>query len=131
MFSAWDVINSNRRQNARYKARLMASVSLVVEESEESDLATVLSYTKDLSREGMALILPSTRMGCHDLSAGDHLLSIILAISTEANLSLTARVVHCGLYEDESGTGYLVGVRIEEISAEDRILYDEFIGGLH
>ncbi|HEV2912444.1 MAG TPA: PilZ domain-containing protein [Pyrinomonadaceae bacterium] len=131
MFSAWDIINSNRRLNPRHKVRLMASVSLVLKESEESEAASVLAYTRDLSRDGLAIVLPSARMGCHDLSAGEYQLSIILAISAESSVRLTARLIHCEIFEDESGAGYLVGVRIEDLNAEDRTLYDEFIGGLH
>jgi len=130
MFSAWDTINSNRRLNPRHKARIRAGVSLFFAEIEDRDRTSVLAYTRDLSRDGMALVLPSARMGSHDLCEGDHVLEIVLAISNGANVRLTARLVHCGLYEDESGASYLVGVRIETMSAEDRTLYDQFIEGL-
>lgn len=132
MVSAWDTINNNRRLGPRYKARLSASVSVVEAGTDESEWPSVLAYTRDISSGGMALVVPSLRLGCHDLNEGDNLLQIVLAISARASIRITARLVHCGLFnQDESGIGYLMGVRIEEISAEDRGLYDEFISNLH
>lgn len=132
MFSAWDIINSNRRIAPRHKIRLPASVSLVEKETDESLWPSILAYTRDVSREGLALVMPTSRMGCHELSEGVYVLKIVLAISHEVSVQLIVRLMHCGiLSEDEAGVGYLIGVKIEEISAEDRPLYDEFIGSLH
>jgi len=132
MFSAWDIINSNRRIAPRHKVRLPASVSLVEKETDESLWPSILAYTRDVSLAGLALVVPTTRMGCHELSEGDHLLKIILAISHDVSIHLTARLMHCGvLSEDEAGAGYLIGAKIEELNAEDRILFDEFLGSLH
>ena len=101
-------------------------------ETNESEWPSVLAYTRDISRDGMAIVVPSLQMGCHDLNTGDYVLRIVLAISAEASVRMLARLVHCGLFnQDESGIGYLIGVKIEEISAEDQILYDEFISSLH
>ncbi|HEX8773891.1 MAG TPA: PilZ domain-containing protein [Pyrinomonadaceae bacterium] len=132
MFSAWDIINNNRRIAPRHKIRLPASVSLVEKETDESLWPSILAYTRDVSLAGLALVVPTTRMGCHELGEGDYLLKVILAISHDVSVQLIARLMHCGvLSEDEAGAGYLVGAKIEEISAEDRALYEEFIGGLH
>lgn len=110
--------------------RLSASVSLVEQGADESEWPSVLAYTRDISASGMALILPSTRLGCHDLQSGDYLLRIILAISNETHIRITARLIHCELStQNESEIGFLLGMRIEEISAEDRILYDEVVNG--
>jgi hypothetical protein len=132
MFSAWDIINNNRRIAPRHKVRLPASVSLVEKETDESLWPSILAYTRDVSVSGLALVMPTIRMGCHELSEGDHVIKIVLAISHEVSVQLIASLMHCGvLSEDEAGAGYLIGAKIEEISAEDRALYDEFIGGLH
>lgn len=130
MSSAWDTINRNRRAEPRRKVRLSASVSLVEQGADESQWPSVLAYTRDISASGMALIVPSTQLGCHDLKSGDYLLRIILAISNETRLRITARLVHCELSnQHEPEIGFLLGVRIEEISAEDRVLYDEIVNG--
>jgi hypothetical protein len=112
--------------------RQAASVSLIEKEADESLWPSILAYTRDVSREGLALVIPTSRLGCHELSEGDHILKIVLAISHEVSVHLVARLMHCGvLSEDEAGVGYLIGVRIEQASAEDRALYNEFIDGLH
>jgi PilZ domain len=132
MFSAWDTINNNRRIGPRYRARVAVSVSVIEPETEESQWPSVLAYTRDVSRAGMAIVLPSSRLGCYELNEGDYIVRIVLAISAQASVHITARLAHCGVFsEDETGSGYLIGVKIEEMSAEDRLLYDEFIGGLH
>ncbi len=133
MFSAWDTINTNnRRLGPRHKVRLSASVSLIETETDESEWPSILAYTRDISRAGMALVVPSLHVGCHDLSKGDYVLRIVLAISAETSIRILARLIHCGLFnQDESGIGYLIGVKIEEMSAEDRVLYDEFISSLY
>ena len=92
---------------------------------------SLLAYTRVVSLEGLALVMPTSRMGCHELTEGDHVLKIVLAISHEISVSIVARLIHCGALRDhEAGAGYLLGVKIEEISAADRILYNEFIGSL-
>ncbi len=133
MFSAWDTINNkNRRHMPRHKVRLSASVSLIETETDESEWPSVLAYTRDISQAGMALVVPSLQMGCHDLNKGDYVLRVILAISAETSVRILARLIHCGLFnQDELGIGYLIGVNIEEMSGEDRVLYDEFIGSLY
>jgi hypothetical protein len=130
MSSAWDTINRNRRAEPRRKVRLSASVSLVEQEGDEHEWPSVLAYTRDISASGMALIVPSTRLGCHDLQSGDYLLRIILAISNETSVRITARLVHCELAnQKESEIGFLLGVKIEELTPEDRVLYDEAVNG--
>lgn len=133
MSSAWDAIkNNNRRHGTRHKARLSASVSLVEKETDESEWPSVLAYTRDISSGGLALVVPSQRIGCHELNQGDHVLRIVLAISARASIRITARLVHCTLFnQDESGIGYLIGVSIEDMSAGDRVLYDEFISSFY
>jgi len=130
MSSAWDTINRNRRTEPRRKVRLSASVSLIEQEGDEHEWPSVLAYTRDLSASGMALIVPSTRLGCHDLKSGDYLLRIILAISNETSIRVTARLVHCELVnQKDSEIGFLLGVKIEELAAEDHILYNEVVNG--
>ncbi|HEX8144906.1 MAG TPA: PilZ domain-containing protein [Pyrinomonadaceae bacterium] len=132
MFSAWDTINRNRRMEARYRTRLPASVSVVESGIAESRWPSILGYTRDVSRDGMALVIPTSRLGCYELGQGDHRLRIFLAISAEVRVGMIVRLVHCGVFsEDEAEAGYLIGVKIEELGPEDRLLYDEFIASLH
>ena len=105
---------------------------MIEKETNESEWPSVLAYTRDISSGGLALVVPSQRIGCHELNQGDHVLRIVLAISAQVSIRITARLVHCTLFsQDKSEIGYLIGVRIEDMSAEDRALYDEFISGFY
>lgn len=127
--SAWETIRNNRRREPRYRVRLMASVS-VIEQIEESRWATVLSYTRDVSREGLCLIIPSSRMGCHNLEEANHVLQVVLVLPDGASVTLDGQLIYCTVYNAEPETGYLAGVKIAEINSEDRARYDEFIDSL-
>ena len=128
MASAWETISNNRRRETRYKVRLTASVS-IVEEAEENQWPTVLAYTRDVSREGMCLVMPSSRMGCHNLEEANHVLRVILVLPSGVSIGLECQLVYCTTYTAESEAGYLAGVKITEINLEDRTVYNELIDG--
>ncbi|HEV2914275.1 MAG TPA: hypothetical protein VGX92_13440 [Pyrinomonadaceae bacterium] len=130
MVSAWEAI-TNRSSQARYRTSLRASVSLIENNTSERQWPSVLAHTTEISLDGIALIVPSTHMGRHDLREGQHLLRIVLAISTSANVTITAKLIHFGaLAAGGAQQGYLIGVKIEQIGALDCLLYDEFIRSL-
>lgn len=130
MASAWETISGNRRREPRYKIRLTASVS-VVEDIEENQWATVLAYTRDVSREGLCLVMPSSRMGCHNLEEANHVLRVIIVLPGGVSITLESQLVYCTTYMVESGAGYLAGAKISDISSVDRTTYDNFINSLH
>lgn len=125
---AWETISNSRRREPRYRVRLTASVS-VVEDKEENQWVTVLAYTRDISREGLCLVMPSAQMGCHNLSEVKHLLRVILVLPIGVSIALETRLVYCIAYTAEQ-VGYLVGVKIAEINPADRVTYDDFINSL-
>ena len=129
MASAWETISNNRRREPRYRVRLTVSVS-IVEETEENQWATVLAFTRDVSREGLCLVMPSSRMGCHNLEEADHVLRVILVLPEGVSITLESRLAYCTTYVSESEAGYLAGVKITEINSVDRTIYDDFIAGL-
>jgi hypothetical protein len=129
MAFAWETISNNRRRETRYSVRLTASVS-IVEEGEEYQWPTVLAYTRDVSREGLCLVMPSSRMGCHNLKEADHVMRVILVLPSGVSIDLESQLVYCTTYTAGSEAGYLVGVKITEINSEDRTVYEDFIDGL-
>lgn len=130
MASAWEVI-TNRRSNPRYRIRLQASVSLVENNTSDCQWPSVLAYTTEISRDAIALLMPSTHMGRHDLRMGEHRLRIILAIPPSANVTIAAKLIHCGQFRiGRVEQGYLIGVGIEQISAMDCLLYDGLLRNL-
>lgn len=130
MASAWETISNNRRREPRYRVRLTASVS-IVEGVEENQWDTVLAYTRDISREGLCLIMPSSRMGCHNLEEASHLLQIRLVLPNGVSLKLESQLVYCLTSAAESEVGYLAGVKIREFGPGDQTSYSDFIDGLY
>ncbi|HYY57417.1 MAG TPA: PilZ domain-containing protein [Pyrinomonadaceae bacterium] len=130
MVSAWEAI-SNRRSQDRYRISLQASVSLVENNTSDRQWPSVLARTTEISLDGIALIVPSTHMGRHDLREGRHLLRIILAVSTSSNVAIMARLIHFGPFDTgQAEPSYLIGVKIEQLGAVDCLLYAEFIRSL-
>jgi hypothetical protein len=129
MASAWETISNRRRRETRYRVRLTASVS-IVESGEENQWPTVLAYTRDVSREGLCLVMPSTRMGCHNLEGANHIMRVILVLPSGVSIDLKSQLVYCTSYTAESEAGYLAGVKIMEINSLDRTVYEDFIDGL-
>jgi hypothetical protein len=127
-----EIFGNNRRRVIRRKVRLPASISLIDAEATASSSSTVhplsaLGYTRDISAEGLALIVPSVSLGGHDLASGEQVLQIILALPA-GNVSMHATVVrHERLGENGPDIGYLIGLRITGTSEDDRHLYGEYL----
>lgn len=131
MASAWETIRRDRRQGPRYKVSLRASVSVIEAATGHSHGDVVLAQTRDVSREGLCLVMPSTRLGPHDLNEGDHAVLIVLALPAGDSVRIEGRLAHCLPLKDGDPTaGCLAGFVITRLSAEDRALYDDFIAGL-
>ena len=126
-----EIFGNNRRRVIRRKVRLPASLSLIdTEAPASSSIANPLSalgYTRDISAEGLALIVPSVSLGEHDLTSGEQVLRIILALPA-GNVLMHATVVrHERLEESGPDIGYLIGLRISGMSEDDRNLYVEYL----
>jgi hypothetical protein len=130
--SAWETINNNRRREPRHKVRLTASVSLIGQEIEESQTTTVLAYTRDISKAGLCLVMPSSHMGCHNLEEGNHVLRIVLVLPAGTSVRMEGQLMYCLPFDAEGfGGGYLSGVKLTESSPEDYTLYHDFIETLN
>ena len=128
-----EIFGNNRRRVIRRKVRLPVSVSLVEWEAPaDSGHAplSVLGYTRDISANGLALIVPSMPLGEDEPTRGEHRLRIILALPTGDVEMRVTLVRHEHLDESESEIGYLIGVSISETSESARDLYLEYLRGL-
>src|SRR5918911_1371009 len=119
---------ADRRRSPRFRVRLTCTVSL--HEPDDARRATtqtaqtVTGYTRDLSASGLALVLPAVRVGERYLTAAGTTLRIQLAHPTGA-LELLATPVHYDQLEGEAeDKGFLVGVRIVEMSEQNRARYE-------
>jgi hypothetical protein len=122
--------DQNRRRVIRRKARLPVSVSRVEPNApvdSADDPLSVLGYTRDLSADGLALIVPSIPPGEDDLTSGAHRLRIILALPA-GDIEMCVTVVrHERLDESDAEIGYLLGVSIAEMMKNERELYLEYV----
>ena len=125
-----EIFDTNRRRVIRRKVRLTASVSVIARdtpaESEHHPL-TVLGYTRDISADGLALIVPSIGMGGDITEAKSYVLRIILALPL-GDVALGAVAVRQErLDENSPDIGFLIGTRITEMGAGERDLYLEYL----
>jgi hypothetical protein len=122
---------STRRRGARYVARIPFKVS-VADAKRDGTTAmkpatTLAGHTRDLGEDDLNLIVPAIRIGSDYLTLKDNKLSITLELPSGAVSLLAVPARFEQLDGEGAGEGYLVGVRIEEMSAPDRELYLEHL----
>jgi PilZ domain len=128
-----EIFGGNRRRVIRRKARLPVSVSLVEEEAPAGNAhsaLSVLGYTRDISSNGLALIVPSIPLDEDELQSRGCRLRIILALPVGDVQMLVTLVRHERLDESEMEPGYLIGVSISEMSESARDLFLEYLSAL-
>jgi hypothetical protein len=122
----------DRRHAPRCKARLSFSVS-VVGQKPASNVThrpyAIEGHTLDLSADGLALIVPAIRVGEHYLMGEDRCLEICLELP-EGSVVMQVSPVRYESLEDGTETGYVIGVKVEQMSEQDRAQYLEYINGL-
>lgn len=82
-------------------------------------------FTRDVSATGLALILPTIRIGEHYLTGEGRILRITLEFPTGPIQIDAVPVRYERLDENEPEKGYLVGVKITEMSDHDRARFNE------
>ncbi len=84
-------------------------------------------HTLDISATGLALIVPAITLGEHHLVGENRSLNVKLQLPVgPIDLQVTP-VRYESLDEHETETGYLIGVKILEMSAEDRAKFVEYV----
>ena len=122
----------DRRRARRYRARLRASVSLldvklVAESAIPRQLPQLEGYTRDLSETGLALVVPTIRIGEYYLTGDGRRLLVTLDLPPAPLALHVIPVRYEKLDEDRTETGYLIGVRITEISDADRAQFNAYL----
>ena len=125
-------VMGDRRRARRYQARLTASVSLldvklVAESVIPRRLPQVEGYTRDVSETGLALILPTIRIGEYYLTGEGRRLLVTLDLPTGPLALHVIPARYEKLDEDKTETGYLIGVRITEMSDADRARFNAYL----
>ena len=113
------------RRKAQRRARLMFSVSVVG--AEGARMVPVEGHTLDISENGLALIVPSLRVGDNFLTDADCTLRIVLLDIPSGQVEIHATPVR---YEELGGPvrEHLIGVEIKHMNESDRY---RFISYLH
>jgi hypothetical protein len=118
-----------RRRGARYSARIPFNVSVAGSKrgggatTAAKPAASLAGRTRDLGEGDLNLIVPSIRIGGDYITLKENKLSVTLELPSGA-VSLIATAARFEQLDGESAVeGFLVGVRIEEMSDDDRERY--------
>jgi hypothetical protein len=123
-----------RRKFARRKvvctARLPVGVSLPHEHIDpdgDEYPEPIMGQTRDLSESGFSLQLPTTQLGCEDISRLGSTLRVVLCLPTGIVI-IHGETVRCEPIEAEGGgSEFLVGARITKMFDSDRRSYLTFL----
>jgi hypothetical protein len=123
----------NRRRAPRYQTHLevelamslsLPGAKLSAQRLEELKLA---GYTRDVSESGLALIVPTVRIGGQYITDGNRTLQIILKLPAGIIKLSGTPVRYSPLDEDATATGYLIGIQIERMSDDERALFKAYL----
>jgi len=124
----------NRRRAPRLMTHLEAGLALSVSlpgtktgAQAAGGQLRLAGYTRDISQSGLALIVPSIRIGGQYITSGNRTLQIALKLPDGQVEIYGTPVRYSPLDEDATDTGYLIGVQIERMSDDDRARYNTYI----
>lgn len=125
---------SNRRRSQRFIAQLRARLlfSVVLSEGKTSTVERtagrlhLVGHTKDISENGIALVVPIAEIDERYLTGDDSKMQIELYLPQGA-IQITARPVHYKLLDESLGEsvfteGYLIGAEIKDVSDPDSFI---------
>jgi hypothetical protein len=87
-------------------------------------------HTRDVSSDGIALILPAIRIGDHYLAGEHHPLLVRLQLPESVIEMHTVAVRYDSFTDEDQEAGYIVGARITQLGQEGRAQYVEFLNSL-
>jgi hypothetical protein len=123
---------SNRRRSPRFIAQLKARLlfSVVLSGGKASSRASgrlhLVGHTKDISENGVALVVPIAEIDERYLTGENSKMQIELYLPAGA-IQITARPVHYKLLDESLGEsmfpeGYLIGAEITKVSDHDAFI---------
>jgi hypothetical protein len=127
-----------RREAPRFtthlERRLVVNVSLL-DTKNKPDTArgpsVLAGYTRDVSDTGLGIVVQDVRIGSFHITRTERTLRVILGLPGAPVEIHASAVRYTQLAEDgEAGGGYLVGVRITNMSDRDRARYQAFLDSL-
>ncbi|MGH9967502.1 MAG: PilZ domain-containing protein [Pyrinomonadaceae bacterium] len=123
---------SDRRRSPRRRERLPLTVSLHEANKNVNGRRAVPALagsTRDISKNGLCLVVPAIRIGGHYLAGEDRTLRIVVELPS-GPIQLFGTPVRYEPIEDESGEqGFMIGVKISEMRTEDRERLKSYLEG--
>ncbi len=92
-------------------------------------VSSIDGHTVDVSANGLALIVPTIRLGDHHLVGGNRGFTVRLQLPSGPVDMKVATVRYENLSEESDETGFLIGVRVTEMDPTDRAKFDEYFAG--
>ena len=120
----------DRRQSLRLRTRLSLTISLCRKSNGnklQPRAQALKGYTRDMSLNGLALLLPKVHLDGHHLAAEGRELQLVLELPGG---SISMQIIphrYEQLEVSESGCTYVIGAKIVQIDDEDRARYSIFI----
>lgn len=109
-------------------ARLLISMTHSPDKGDENLGKKIIGSTKNITVSGIAIIVPSVYIGGREVTNGSTV-RITLDLHPMGLIQLTGVVMRHELVEEEDEQiEHLLGVKITEMSPDDRALYLEYIG---
>jgi c-di-GMP-binding flagellar brake protein YcgR len=124
----------DRRRTKRQKARLAFTLSLAgaaVKVNGARQSAALKGHTLDVSVDGIALVVPSILLGEHHLVGENRKLNVKLELPEGMIEVRVAPIRYESLEDHETETGYLIGVKIVEMSETDRERFTQYMSGIN
>jgi PilZ domain len=120
----------DRRQTPRLRVRLLFAVSIHrAGDSNGSGRRAqgLMGHTRDISRNGLALLVPQVHVDGHHLAADGRELEVRLEMGSSEPIRMVVMPRRYERLEDaELGCAYLIGVRIIRMDEADRMRYLSF-----
>jgi len=120
----------DRRQSPRLRVRLLFSVSIHRAGNGNGSgrrAQGMMGHTRDLSCNGLALLVPQVHVDGHHLAAEGRELEVRLEMGSSEPIRMVVMPRRYERLEDaELGCTYLIGVRIVTMDEADRVRYLSF-----
>ncbi|HEX8774507.1 MAG TPA: PilZ domain-containing protein [Pyrinomonadaceae bacterium] len=114
-------------ENLRGKASVPFRLSLP---GSSGDAATLMGHTRDMRATGLSLIVPDIRLGEEEITVEDRALSVVLELPSGTVEMEVTPVRHERLDAEAAEQGFLIGVRITEISDSDCVRFVKYLRAL-
>ena len=133
MVARMRVYIGNRRRARRYRRSIHFNVSIFDPKlsREQLEHAPYLEgATSDLSASGLGLTVPAIRINDRYLSTPDQMLHLLLELPSGRIEMRVAPARYEQVEREGAAAGYLIGVRIADMSDADRARFEDFLRGL-